>query len=89
MTVAELAQVLQTYPGDLRVVVDGYEDGYDDLSPEQLRVVKISLNAGKHQWEGKHGDPNGLTRSAPDAAEVVDAPGPAARVELTDSFITA
>ena len=31
MKIADLIRILQTYPQDLRVVVDGYEDGYDDL----------------------------------------------------------
>ena len=31
-------------PADLRVVVNGYEDGYDDLSPGQVSLVRISLN---------------------------------------------
>ena len=69
MTVKELADLLATHPSDLRVVVNGYEDGYDDLSPEQVSLVRIALNTGKHQWEGKHGDPNGLTG----AADVVEA----------------
>ena len=46
MTVYELIQLLRKHPPDLRVVVDGYEDGYDDLSPEQLQTVKITLNTG-------------------------------------------
>ena len=37
MTVSQLIEVLQTHPNDLRVVVNGYEDGFDDLSPEQNR----------------------------------------------------
>ena len=73
MTVAELVQQLQRHPPDLRVVVDGYEDGYDDLSPEQIAEMKIALNTGKHRWEGMHGDLHGLTRHAPDDAEVVEA----------------
>ncbi len=73
MTVAELMSILQDHAADLRVVVNGYEDGYDDLSPEQLRVVKISLNTGKHPWEGAHGDPAGPSRSAPDDATLVEA----------------
>ena len=73
MTVNELIQLLNGYQLDLRVVVNGYEDGYDDLSLGQLCVVKIALNTGKHRWEGQHGDPNGLTRSAPGDAEVVEA----------------
>ncbi len=31
MTVSELTQLLATYPLDMRVVLDGYEEGYDDL----------------------------------------------------------
>ena len=73
MTVDELVQLLADYPPDLRVVVNGYEYGYDDLSPAQLSVVDIALNTGKHQWEGRHGDPHGLTISAPDGADVIQA----------------
>ena len=73
MTAQELMKLLQTYSPDLRVVVNGYEDGYDDLSPGQIRVVKISLNTGKHPWEGAHGDPDGLSRSEPDDAKLVEA----------------
>lgn len=68
MTVAELIQQLQRHPRDLRVVVDGYENGYDDLSPEQLAVIDIALNTGKYWWEGRHGDPDG-----PNDAEVAQA----------------
>ena len=73
MTVAELMSILQNHAADLRVVVNGYEDGYDDLTPEQIRVVKISLNTGRHPWEGAHGDPAGPSRSAPDDAKLVEA----------------
>ena len=69
MTIEELIQLLAQYPPNLRVVVNGYEDGYDGLSPKQISVVKIALNMGQHQWEGKHGDPNGLT----DADDIVEA----------------
>ena len=61
MNVRELIEVLSQYPDDTRVVVDGYEDGYDDLSPEQITPVKIALNTGQHRWEGKHGDPDDPT----------------------------
>ena len=69
MTVAEMIQLLAKYLPGLRVVVNGYEYGYDDLSPEQLSVVRIALNTGKHRWEGQHGDANGLA----DCADVVEA----------------
>ena len=44
MTVKELVELLGKYPDYLRVVVNGYEDGYDDLSPERISVIKIQLD---------------------------------------------
>ena len=73
MNVGQLVRLLQSYPRDIRVVVAGYEDGYDDLSPKQVSAVRIALNTGKHAWEGKHGDPDGLTRDTPHDAVVVEA----------------
>ena len=34
MTTADLADKLQNYPSDLRVLVNSYVNGYDDLSLE-------------------------------------------------------
>ncbi len=56
MTVGQLTRLLQNYPQDMRVVVDGYEDGYDDLTPKKLRMVKLSLNTGAREYVGAHGD---------------------------------
>ena len=64
MTTADLVKMLHSFPPDLRAVVNGYEDGYDDLSPKQFSVVRIALDTGKHRWEGRHGDPNGLTATS-------------------------
>ena len=73
MNVQELIELLRTHPADLRIVVDGYEDGYDDLSLEQVSLVRIALNTGKHDWEGKHGDPDGPTEGAHDYTDTVEA----------------
>lgn len=73
MTVSELIELLREYPANLRVVVNGYEEGYDDLSPEQISVAKISLNTGKHHWEGQHGDPPSQAEETADGAKVVEA----------------
>ena len=56
MTVSQLIEALQAHPGDLRVVVNGYEDGFDDLSPDQISLVRIALNTGLEDWEGQHGE---------------------------------
>lgn len=55
MTVGELIEHLGQYPSELRVVVDGYEDGFDDLSPKRIRVVNIELNTGGEWFYGRHG----------------------------------
>ena len=57
MTVSELIQLLGAYPGDMRVVVSGYEEGYDDVSAERVAVEKVWLNGGTYEWQDKHLDP--------------------------------
>lgn len=69
MTAEELITILQEYPSDLRVVVNGYEEGYDDLTPEQIRRIRIGLDTGKRDWEGVHGHPD----DADESTEIVDA----------------
>ena len=44
MTVKELVELLGKYPDDLRGVINGYEEGYDDLAAERISVVKIQLD---------------------------------------------
>ena len=56
MTVREMTELLGRFPDDMRVVVSGYENGYDDLSPEQISVTPVVLNTGVHVWDGQHGD---------------------------------
>ena len=73
MIVSELIELLQQCPAGLRVVVNGYEEGYDDLAPEQISITKISLDTGKHSWEGRHGDPRDGRAGSADRPEVVDA----------------
>ena len=70
MTVAELITLLREYPPDLRVVVNGYEEGYDDVVPELITPVRIALDTGTHDWEGthKHADD---ARSDADTVEAV------------------
>lgn len=73
MKVDDLIKLLRGYPSDLRVVVDGYETGYDDLTPQQISVEKICLNVGENDWEGSHKNPLNIIGDAPKGARVVDA----------------
>ena len=73
MTVTELVEHLGKYPDDLRVVVNGYEDGFDDLSPERISVIKIRLDTQIHDWEGQHSDFHGSETETANDAEIVEA----------------
>ncbi|MCY3852957.1 MAG: hypothetical protein OXG03_05230 [Gammaproteobacteria bacterium] len=54
MTVEELIKLLKGHPPDLRVVVQGYENGFDDVSLERVKTVRIQLDCGTESWEGRH-----------------------------------
>ena len=47
MTVQELIAILQTHPGDMRVIVDGYEGGFSD--PTKPHIINISLDVEEHK----------------------------------------
>lgn len=73
MSVRAMIDLLNEYPEDTRVVVNGYEQGYDDLSPEQISVISIVLNTGVHEWDGKHGDPGNRPTTSQEAVTTVEA----------------
>ncbi len=73
MTVKELIQILGSYPNDLRVVVNGYEGGFDDIAPERISVTKIQLDVGTEEWEGQHEEPDLRRKEAPSTGDIVDA----------------
>ena len=54
MNVRDLIELLGEYPAEMRVVVQGYEDGYDDVERSRIAQTQVKLNAGKEQWEGDH-----------------------------------
>ena len=51
MTAQELIQHLQTLPPNTKIVVRGYEDGYNDIL--KLRPVKIKPNPSAYTWDGE------------------------------------
>lgn len=73
MTVAELIECLRAHPPSLRVVVDGYEDGYDDLANDRIIVTGICLDTGREFWQGKHGELPYGSESAAGNVEIVEA----------------
>lgn len=54
MTVGELIRILETHPPDLRVMVDGYEGGVDDLEARLLLACDVRLDVHSDWWYGRH-----------------------------------
>ena len=54
MTVTDLIRVLETCPPDLRVMVQGYEDGVDDLEPDCVLTRDVLLNVNEGWYYGRH-----------------------------------
>ena len=71
MNVAELIRILQTHPQDLRVVVDGYEEGYDDIVEPGIVMCPIRLDVGEKRWEGRHGDADDQRREGGDTVDAL------------------
>jgi hypothetical protein len=52
MTVSELIAALQSYPPDTRVVVLGYETGYDDVT--EVRAIHIVPEVNPAWYNGRY-----------------------------------
>jgi hypothetical protein len=52
MTVLELIQQLQTLPPEAKVVVRGYEEGYNDIL--QLKQVSVMPKVNAFWWDGEY-----------------------------------
>ena len=52
MTISELIEQLKKYPSDMRVVIPGYEGGYDDIKHFQEEAIMLNFN--DNSYEGVH-----------------------------------
>lgn len=52
MTAQELIQHLQTLPPTTKIVIRGYEDGYNDIL--QLKEIKIKPKADAYWFDGEY-----------------------------------
>jgi hypothetical protein len=52
ITVTQLVELLSRFPGDLRVVVRGYEAGGDDISLP--RPINLDLTVNEEEYYGPH-----------------------------------
>lgn len=54
MTIKELKEKLNSYPDNLRVLVDGYEGGFSEIS--EVKKTKVRLNVHTESYYGPHDD---------------------------------
>jgi hypothetical protein len=66
MTIKELIDQLEAYPPGTRVVVRGYENGYNDV--DKLVLRKIHLHKKAQWWDGRYSDSE--ASSAIEAVEI-------------------
>jgi len=52
MIIEELIHQLQSYPKNIRVIVQGYEDGFDEVST--LKAISIQPNTSHEWYNGKY-----------------------------------
>ncbi len=65
MTASELIRLLQEFPPDTKIVVRGYEEGYNDIL--KSRQVKIKYNPDAAWYYGVYSD-----SIEPDAIKAVE-----------------
>lgn len=51
LTVGEAIDLLQKYPRELRILVDGYEAGFDDPEITEEMIVRLKTY---NNWEGPY-----------------------------------
>ena len=57
MNVKKLIEILEKYPNDMRVIVDGYEGGYDDITDSQILEIDVKINCQRSSVVfGKHSE---------------------------------
>jgi hypothetical protein len=59
MTASELIDKLKQYPANMRIVVAGYESGFDDI--EMINYVSIDKFRKKQEWDGRYRERNNAT----------------------------
>ena len=56
MNVQQLIEELQKYPPEMRVIVDGYEGGYNDCKPPKSTRIRLNVHDEDDWSYGRHDD---------------------------------
>jgi hypothetical protein len=54
MTIKELKEILNSYPEDITISVNGYEGGINDLVSKCVNLHKVNLNVNPEWYYGDH-----------------------------------
>lgn len=54
MKVSTLIEELKKHDPNARVVVDGYEAGFEDLTVKQIKPVRLALSVYQQSYYGPH-----------------------------------
>lgn len=75
MTVQELIRELGKLDPTLEVYVEGYEDGYTDVSTNKMQHIEVCRDfyndqeGGKDWWNGDHEDYNAVRKGPTDPSK--------------------
>lgn len=57
MTVEKLIKELQQFPKETKVVIVGYEGGYNEVTSVKFIKLKLWVNSDREWWYGSHDIP--------------------------------
>jgi hypothetical protein len=69
MNVQQLIEELQKHPPEMRVIVKGYEGGYDDLDSPEQRSIRLNVHSPENWYFGRHEDEDYTPSSNDDIIE--------------------
>lgn len=62
LTVGQLRTVLESYPENARILVEGYEGGFAEIG--KIKETKVKLDHNSEDWLGPHDEVEGADTPA-------------------------
>ena len=53
MKIKELIKILEKYPQDLEIMVNGYESGFDEISKNRIQKLKLKKVNNPNDYDGE------------------------------------
>ena len=65
MKIKELIKILEKFPPDLEIMVEGYEGGYEDIEDKRMRKLKLKKVDNHENWVGDYEEADLVKNSNP------------------------